>query len=139
MKNQKGFTLIVAMVLLTSMSLISTTLYNMSSTDVQIQYNIKSKESLRSAISMGIEQTLDTVDIFANPVEQSLTINGYTVEIDKPVCTGYRLSGGSSARNSLAKQETFWTIKARAIDTVSGAFEETTQGIRITMLAGSCV
>jgi hypothetical protein len=107
----------------------------MSSSNLKTVGNMQFKNEAVAAAQQAIEQqVMGDVSNFYTPVDQPISINGYTGTIFAPVClkmvavAGYSLDFAASA-----PKDTYWDIKAVVTDTRTGASATLHQGARVRM------
>lgn len=137
-KKQKGFTLIISLMLLAGMSLMVASTVNLNSVDLQISFNTKIKHALNYSAIQGLEQVVSNVDNFYTPATYTATINGNAVTVETAECLGATPVGGYSAAFPFAPEETYWRVKSTSSDANSGANISVYQGLRIKMPADNC-
>lgn len=157
--SQRGATLIVGLIMLTIITLMVTTAFTLSNTNLKAVGNLQFRDEATAAANMAIEQVI-TAFLTTAPVSQNLSINlnndgttMYTVAI-VPTCItssvvaegsglgkqgsvelGSGLSVGGSGSNG--GYMTVWDIQATVTDSVSGATIVAHQGMR-KLLAADC-
>lgn len=137
-KKEKGFTLILSLILLGMMSLMSTTSINMNSVELQIAYNAKINQALTDSATQAIEQVISSISAFTSPEDNTVVVNGYSVAVSAPECLGTTPVSGYSAKTGLSPENTHWIISAQVSDVNSGAQVNIQQGLKIRMLSNSC-
>lgn len=138
-RKQRGAVLIVSLLFLLVMTILAVSTISSSNVNLLIVNNVQNTLQTEAAAQYAIEQTLDNIDLFSSPSEQSLQINERNVAVSRAHCRGYQPAPGFSAKWALAPEDTVWELAAEARDPVSGANATITQGVRILMVSGSCI
>lgn len=137
-KKQKGFTLIISLMLLAGMSLMVASTVNLNSVDLQISFNTKVKSSLTYSAIQAMEQVVSDVSKFYSPTDYTATVNGNSVTVHTAECLGSVPVGGYSAGFQFAPEDTYWRVKSTSTDANSGANITVYQGLRIKLPADNC-
>lgn len=140
-RNQTGVALIVALLMLAVLALLGVTAVNNSTVNLRVTYNMQAYQDAEAAAQDAIEQVIGSIASFNTPTDQTITIDwidGVTVAVDAPICLGAQPAEGYSASFALAPEDTEWDVRAAATDAVTGAAATITQGVAITLTAGSC-
>jgi Tfp pilus assembly protein PilX len=137
-KRQSGAVLFVTLIMLTVMTLFGLSVLNMQTTEWRVIGNIQAKQRLQADVQQALEDVLSAADYFSAPAGRSVTVNGTSITIGAPVCSGVALVTGYSAVASVAVYESAWTIEASATDTATGAATRISQGVRVRSVSGDC-
>jgi Tfp pilus assembly protein PilX len=135
-RNQRGATLLVALIFLVMMTLFAVTSINMSTVNMRIVGNMQASKQLDADIQGAIEQTLSTMDQFNLTPAQSIVDD---VTIDAPTCIDSQVATGYSAVvTNIIPEDNTWEVVASKSDPLTGATSTIHQGVQIRMLAGNC-
>lgn len=149
--QQRGATLIMAIVFLTLLMLSVTVAFRMSSNNLKAVGNMQATAEAEASAERAIEQLISTDNIFLAPAATSVPADEYgvTVSIAKPECLrsvnieantspdsmpNIYVEGMSPSSNS-GYVETHWDVPATATGGSSGARVVVHQGVRIVMQA----
>lgn len=141
---QRGATLIVGLVLLTVITLMVITAFNLSSTNLQSVGNMQFRNEATAAANKAIEQVLGssfTTATTAQSINVDINNDGttdYVVSVGIPLCIRASI-GGAPVSSSLALTgmsttgfwNTIWDISATVTDVVSGASVQIRSAIRV--------
>lgn len=143
--SQRGATLIVALIMLLLFTLMVSSAFTMSGTNLKAVANMQSREEAIAAANMAVE-ILASGDFSSTPAASSTTIDlnndgvtDYTVQIAKPVCVNATMADAtapSSAQLIVVTSYTWntvWDIQATVTDPVSGASVKVRSGIRVLL------
>jgi Tfp pilus assembly protein PilX len=142
MKNQQGSVLFVSLILLVAMTMIAVASARVSTTQLRIVGNVQAVRLAESSAQLGIEETIGSINSFSNPTQNIVVGNlpaGINVAVSDRRCLGAAPAPGFSAVMNIAPEDTMWEVDVSATDTLTGATATMTQGVRVRMLAGSCV
>lgn len=143
-KRQRGITLLVGLIMLVLITLIVTTAFTLSTTNLKSVGNMQAREEALAAANIAIEQILGSAFTDA-PAAETISVDmnndeivDYVVSIATPVCiraSQDRAAPPSSASlpglTLAATWNTLWDIQATVEDARSGA--------RLTVKAGTRV
>ena len=154
--RQRGVTLIVGLIMLVLISLMVTTAFTLSTSNLKSVGNMQFRNESIAAANKAIEQIVTAPNFSAGfttiPANQTITydINGdgtidYNVAVAQPVCvsaetvgaggagtcSGFRLGGSSSGACGVTNYSTLWDIKATVTDVISGSSVVVRQGMRV--------
>lgn len=150
--RQKGVTLVIGLIMLVLITLVVTTAFMISHSNLKSVGNMQFREEALAAANAAIESVISTDAIFFAPVQKTETVAGYMVTVDAPECM-YAVdvvdksgadpnpniliedAGGTGGGGASGYQDTYWNIRAVVEDAVTGASVEAHQGIRITLPA----
>lgn len=140
--NQQGSVLFVSLILLVAMTMIAVASARVSTTQLRIVGNVQAVQLVESSAQLGIEEVIGRIDAFADPT-QSITVGnlpaGINVSVSVRRCLSAAPAPGFSAVMKISPEDTLWTVDAVATDSLTGATASVSQGVRVRMLAGSCV
>lgn len=153
--HQRGVTLLIALVMLTILTVFVAAMIRLSSTNVLIAGNMAVQRALRDTVQQAIETDLNSTTFYSDAANGTgwwagsatqHTIgtadggsNGYTVVVNKPHCLESQAAAGYSALSSTtALEDTYWEVTATGTDPTSGASVTLTQGVKITLPTGNC-
>jgi Tfp pilus assembly protein PilX len=140
--NQKGAVLLVALIMLVVFTLMALSGVNSSTASLRIAGNMQAQTEVGAAAQRALEQVLDQASNFqyasdSVPPTQTLTISsaGWDYEVTVTLqCLGARpVAGYSAAFAASAPSESFWDVRATALDPRSGATAVAHQGVRVTL------
>lgn len=141
-KSQQGSVLFVSLILLVAMTMIAVASARVSSTQLQLVGNAQSKQRVESVAQLGVEEVVGRIDAFTNPTQVVTVGNlpaGINLAISDRRCLSTSPASGFSAVMQMSPVDTIWAVDVQATDTFTGATATVSQGIRVRMLAGSCV
>ena len=134
-QRQHGASLLLSLVMLGVLTLLVVSAVRMSHTNIKTVGNMQFKNEAAAAAQQAIEQqVMGSLSNFYTPVDQPISINGYTGTISAPTCIkmvtvpGYSVDFAASV-----PKDTFWDIKAVVTDTRTGATATVHQGARVRM------
>jgi len=141
-KYQQGSVLFISLILLVAMTMIAVASARVSTTQLGVVGNVQSIQRVESIAQLGVEEVIGRIDAFSNPT-QTLTVGnlpaGFNVSISDRRCLSSTPAVGFSAVMQLVPEDTLWSVDVRAVDDFTGAVSTMSQGVRVRMLAGSCV
>lgn len=152
LRRQRGVTLIIGLIMLVLITLVVTTAFMLSTTNLKSVGNMQYREEALAAANAAIEEVISSDAIFIKPAEQTKTVGDYTVNVAAPVClyaTDVVTSTSDDANPNIYKEssdgvgggsapgflDTYWDISAEVEDALSGTHVVTHQGIKITLPA----
>ncbi len=151
MRCQRGATLIVGLIMLVLITLMVTTAFMLSTSNLKSVGNMQYRDEALAAANAAIEQVISSDAIFFAPADQVVVVGDYSVNITAPVClyaTEVITSTSNDANPNIHSEgtgggvvgapgflDTYWDIAATVNDPLSGAQVETHQGIKITLPA----
>ncbi|UCH49869.1 MAG: hypothetical protein JSU95_08965 [Betaproteobacteria bacterium] len=142
MKSQQGSVLFVSLILLVAMTMIAVASARVSTTQLSLVGNVQSAQRVESVAQLGIEEVVSRIDAFSDPT-QAITLSnlpaGITVTVSDRRCLNAVPAAGFSAVMQIAPEDTLWEVDVQAADSFTGATATVSQGVRVRMLAGSCV
>lgn len=142
MDKQQGSILFISLILLVAMTMVAIASVKVGMTQLRIVGNVQAVRLVESSAQLGIEETIGRIDAFYNPTQSIVVGNlpaGINVAVSDRRCIGVAPAPGFSAVHSVAPEDTMWEVDAVATDDLTGATATILQGIRVRMLAGSCV
>ena len=143
--SQKGAVLLVALIMLVVFTLLALSGVNSSTASLRIAGNLQSQTEVTAAAQRALEQVLDQASNFqyttdTPPPTQSLTVSSGGIDYEVTVtleCLGAQpVPGYSAAFAASAPSESFWDVRASALDPRSGALAVAHQGVRVTLSPG---
>ena len=141
-KNQQGSVLFISLILLVAMTMIAVASARVSTTQLGVVGNVQSVQRVESAAQLGVEEVVGRIDAFTNPT-QSITVGnlpaGINVAVSDRRCLSSTPAAGFSAVMQLVPEDTLWAVDVQATDDFTGAASTMSQGVRVRMLAGSCI
>ena len=147
-RKQGGATLVVGLIMLVLITLMVVTALTMSASNLKSVGNMQFRNEAISAANAAIEQAISTSALFSAASDSTVTINGYSVTIKRPVClyatpvvtntsndpTSNIYVEGGGAGGSTGFVDTFWDIEAQINDS-TGARIFAHQGVKLTLPA----
>lgn len=144
---QRGFTLFIGLVMLVIITLMVTTAFMLSTTNLKSVGNMQLRDEAIAAANSAIEQVLSSTFTTAPAAEQiNVDINNdgtadYVVSVAKPVCIRASIDTAGSvssitlgtAMSSVASWNTIWDIEAVVNDARSGAKTTVRSGVRVLL------
>ena len=134
-QRQHGSSLLLSLVMLVALTLLVVSAVRMSNSNLKTVGNMQFKNEAVAAAQQAIEQqVMGNVSNFYTPVDQPISINGYTGTISAPVCLkmapvpGYSVDFAASV-----PKDTYWDVKAVVTDTRTGASATVHQGVKVRM------
>lgn len=142
MNSQRGSVLFISLILLVAMTMIAVATARVSTTQLRLVGNVQAMQRVESVGQMGVEEVIGRVDAFSDPT-QPVTLTGLPTGINATVsdrrCLAAGPAPGFSAVMQIAPEDTLWEVDVQVTDDFTGATATVTQGVRVRMLAGSCV
>jgi Tfp pilus assembly protein PilX len=141
-RGQQGSVLFVSLVLLVAMTMIAVASAQVSTTQLRLVGNVQSTQLVEAAAQLGIEEVVGRLDAFTDPTQTITPGNlptGINVTVSDRRCLNALPASGFSAAMKIAPEDTLWEVDVQANDSFTGAAATVSQGIRVRMLAGSCV
>lgn len=150
LNTQRGATLVVGLIMLLVITLMVSSAFMLSSTNLKSVGNMQYRDEAIGAANVAIEQVISSSAIFITPTSQEIVVGSYSVNVAAPVClyateVVTNTSGdqnpniyieGSGGSSTLGFLDTQWEITATVNDGMSGTRVTTRQGIKITLPAG---
>lgn len=144
---QRGVTLFVSLILLLLITLMVTTAFMLSNTNLKSVGNMQSRDEAIAAANQAIEQVLSSPFTDAPAAEQiDVDINNdsttdYVVSIAKPVCIRASIDTAATpssitlgtAMSTISSWNTLWDIEATVNDVKSGAKTTVRTGTRVLL------
>lgn len=143
--RQDGATLIVGLIMLLLFTLMISSAFMMSSTNLKAVGNMQSRSEAIAAADMAINLTLSTPfasDPAAEQVEVDLNDDGtidYTANIDEPQCIQASLADATAPSSvtlptlSNTTWNTVWEVRSSVNDPVSGTSAVVRSGVRVLL------
>lgn len=147
--TQRGATLIVSLIMLTLMTLMVTTAFTLTTSNLKSVSNMRFRNEAIAAANMAIEQKIGSLCPFpctSAPTADSINVDinqdnvtDYVVTITAPMCvrasiaTSASLSSKSLNLSTMSTWNTVWDITATVIDPVSGASIQIRSGTRLLL------
>lgn len=145
LRFQQGATLIVGLVMLALITVLVTSAFTLSSTNLKSVGNMQFRSEAIAAINKAIEQVMASPFTVA-PTAQEITVDinndgatNYTVAVAAPVCIRATQAGSTtkssislgSAMSQVSDWNTVWELDASVNDPVSGASVRARSGVRV--------
>jgi len=143
--QQRGITLLMGMIMLILITLMVTSAFMLSNTNLKAVGNMQIREEAIAAANMAIEQVLSspfTVAPAAETVEVDINNDGvsdYTVSIAKPECVSVSIdtqgakSSVALAGMTISSWNSVWDIVAEVTDNKTGAKASINAGVRVLL------
>lgn len=146
-KTQRGATLVMSLILLVLITLIVTTAFTLSTTNLKAVANMQARDEAIAAANKAVEQVFSS-NFTAAPVAEAINVDidndgniEYVVNIATPICiratldTPPTVSSVSlgTALSSVSTWNTVWDVEAEVEDNRSGARTVVNAGIRVTL------
>lgn len=143
--QQRGITLLMGMIMLILITLMVTSAFMLSNTNLKAVGNMQIREEAIAAANMAIEQVLSSpfaVAPAAETVEVDINNDGvsdYTVSIAKPECVSVAIDtqGAKSsvllAGMTISSWNSVWDIVAEVTDNKTGAKASINAGVRVLL------
>lgn len=136
-RRQQGMVLVVALLLLSVMTLLVLSSINISTINLRILDNMRAKQEAEALTQVAINRFVGDESNFDPPTDATYTLDGSTVTISTPQCVATRPADGYSAKWDLSPEDVTWEFEAK-IDYTGSADTTISQGVEIRMPAGSC-
>jgi Tfp pilus assembly protein PilX len=156
LRRQRGATLIVGLIMLVLITLVVSTAFMLSTTNLKSVGNMQYREEALAAANAAIEEVISSDAIFFRvaagtaPAVQFVGVGDYAVDVNKPVClyaTPVATNSSNDANPNVHSEgstggavsgipgflDTYWDIAATVNDGMSGTRVETHQGVKITL------
>ena len=145
--KQRGVTLIVALIMLTVITLLVSSAFVLSSSNLKSVRNMQLRNEAIAAANVAIEQVIGSPFTDA-PVAETINVDitndgtsDYTVAIAKPICTRATIATNSSmsslslpvTMSSANFWNTTWDIDATVTDAASGTSVHVRSGTRVKL------
>lgn len=143
--SQRGATLLVAMVMLVLLTLMVSSAFTLSTTNLKAVNNMQMREEAMAAANNAIELVISsqfTNTSTVQPINIDLNNNGstdYTVNVAVPQCVSYTLAESASESSvtlgvmSDKTWDTLWDITATVNDAASGTNLTMRQGVLVRL------
>jgi Tfp pilus assembly protein PilX len=150
LRRQRGATLIVGLIMLVLITLVVSSAFMLSTTNLKSVGNMQYRDEALAAANAAIEEVISSDAIFHAPASRTIAVGDYSVAVAAPVCL-YATevatatsddanpnmhnvsSSGASVAGISGFLDTYWDIAATVADSVSGARVVAHQGIKITL------
>ena len=147
--RQSGATLLIVLVMLVVITLFVVSMIRLSSTNLKVVANMQAQRALEASAQQAIENKISSITFFNDAVGNSgtwpsgtnsinVSVNGYTVAINRPICTGSQPAEGYSAVSQISPEDTTWEVSATSTDSVTAASVQITQGLKMRLPASNC-
>ena len=143
--RQRGATLIVGLIMLLLFTLMISTTFMLSSTNLKAVGNMQSRNEALAAANMAINLMMSTAFTTA-PAADTVNVDlnndgtdGYQVELAQPQCVEASLAAATApssvtlATMSRSTWNTVWEIRASVSDPLSGAATVVRTGVRVLL------
>jgi nitrate reductase cytochrome c-type subunit len=147
---QRGATLVVGLIMLVLLTLVVTSAFTLSTTNLKAVGNMQYREEAIAAANAAIEGVISSDAIFFAPAVTPATVGGYAVTVAAPEClyvADVAVATSSDANPNVHSEDasgkgtggmpgfldTYWDIAATVQDNVTGTRVTTHQGVKITL------
>ena len=141
-KQQRGSTLLVALIMLVLLTLIAVSAINIANVNSKVVGTMQQRIVAESLAQTAIETALNRIGNFGfTGRTATVTVTaptGMTVTVGDRVCQIAEAASGYSAAVALVPEDTYWDIPVTVNDSLTGATTVMHQGVKIRMLAGNC-
>lgn len=146
-KNQHGITLFVSLVLLVLITLMVTTAFSLSNTNLKSVGNMQARNEAVSAANKAIEQVISS-SFTTSPAAETINVDinndnstDYIVSIATPVCVQSSIDAPANLSSvtlpitmtSTSSWNTLWEIEAVVNDAITGAKTTVRSGTRVLL------
>ncbi len=146
-RRQRGATLMLGLIMLVLITLVVTTAFTLSTTNLKAVGNMQMRNEAIAAANAAIEQVLSSPFTTA-PVAETITVdinndgtNDYDVNIAVPTCIRASVAADSSlsslslptSMSSASFWNTIWDIDATVTDAASGTAVRVRSGMRVKL------
>ena len=141
-KKQQGSVLFISLILLVAMTMIAVASARVSTTQLRLVGNVQAIQRVESVAQLGIEEVVGSIDAFSSPTQAITVANlpaGINVAVSDRRCLGAVPAPGFSAVMQMSPEDTLWEVDVQVTDDFTGATATVSQGVRVRMLAGSCL
>lgn len=138
--KKSGFVLIITLIIMIALSLMSIPAFRVAMVNLQIINNAHDRDILQSKVSRAIERMVhdESGNNYIMPTASIITIDGQDIIINKPSCVATKPATGYSVDDEIPPEDTIWEVTATG-QSKRGSSVSILQGLRIRMLAGSCI
>lgn len=150
LRHQRGATLIVGLILLVLITLVVSSGFMLSTTNLKAVGNMQYREEAIAAANAAIEEVISSDAIFFAPSARTVAVGDYTVNVAAPEClyvADVAVATSNDANPNVHSEDaagkgtggmpgfldTYWDIAATVQDGVTGARVTTHQGVKITL------
>jgi len=85
-RSQGGVTLLVTLIMLILITLMVTTAFTLSNSNLKSVGNMQFRNEALAAANVAIEQQISSANSFTNPTAKTISVGSYNVSVAKPVC-----------------------------------------------------
>lgn len=150
LRHQRGATLIVGLIMLVLITLVVSSAFMLSTTNLKAVGNMQYREEAIAAANAAIEEVISSDAIFFAPAVRTVPVGDYTVTVAAPEClyvADVAVATSNDANPNVHSEDasgkgtggvpgfldTYWDIAATVDDDVTGARVTTHQGVKITL------
>lgn len=139
-RKQSGFVLILTLIILVALSLVAIPAMRAANINMKIISNEANRDLLRNRVHRAVEVMVNDASgtTYTVPITHDIVVDGQNVKVAKPECISAQPASGYSVNDAIPPEDTIWEVVANAKST-SGSSVTVVQGLKIRMLAGSCV
>lgn len=143
--HQQGMVLVTGLIMLLLLTLMASTAFTLSSTNLQAVGNLQWRNEALAASDAALEQVVGSAFVTA-PAAQAINIDinhdnnsDYTVQVAPPICVRASLAGAAApssltlAGMSNLTWNTVWDLDASVLDPSSGAAVKVRAGVRVLL------
>ncbi|MEQ9418113.1 MAG: hypothetical protein RJQ08_11275 [Salinisphaeraceae bacterium] len=135
---QRGFALVISLILLAVLSLIAASSASLSRFDAQRVSFLENRAAVKDSSLQALEQALSDPAFLKGAATRDLSLNAVNVTVAVPLCTRATTMAGFSLKNPLSLERAYWRLDVSGQDTVSSAAFRARQGIRTIQTAAGC-
>lgn len=144
-RTQRGATLVVGLIMLLLITLMVSSAFTLSGTNLKAVGNMQFRDEAIAAANMGIEQVMSSAFTSA-PTAESIAVDinddgttDYLVAIAQPLCLRESVAGASAPSSaslaglSSSTWNTVWSLDSTVTDSVSGTAVHVRSGVRVLL------
>jgi Tfp pilus assembly protein PilX len=139
-RDQRGTTLIVALMMLLVITLLGIASIRMSGSSMMVVGNMQARKFTENLAFQAIEETMSSIAPFndrlllVQPAQPALV----TISVSPRSCVFSVPATGYSAVAALTPEDNIWEFAVTVDDSLTGARTRMVQGAKIRQLAGAC-
>lgn len=139
--RESGTSLIIGLMLLVIVTLLGLSMSALSSSNLKIVRNYQNQQMRLALAQRAVEQVLSDANYFTAPTSpvNLADAGSMQVTVSNRTCTRSYTATGYSATSGLAPIDTAWSFTVTVTDPQVNASTVVTQGVKLKMLASSCV
>ena len=138
-KNQHGAVLLMALMFLILLTLIGIAAVNSTSSGFKVVSNMQSRAYAMSLAQAAVEQVISSSTLFYTPANPDIILDGQTINMTVPVCTGTSPAAGYElGQSAVTPVDNHWSVGANVTDSITKANVSIRQGVKMRQTQGSC-